>query len=184
MTRAGWKTVIVAAALVAAFWAPVAGAEGELRLTEAGETRFPDRAYVLSLPSGMSLDESQVDVLENGELVEQLSVVPADEAAEGEFGTVLVIDASNSMQGAPIASAVEAARAFAAQRARISSSRSWSSTALRASCSRSLPTRRRSKQRSLSPGTGARDACLRRGRRRARPAARGRRRRRFRRGSL
>jgi tight adherence protein B len=116
MTRADWKPILVAAALVAAFWAPVAGAEGELRLTEAGETRFPDRAYVLSLPSGMSLDESQVDVLENGELVEQLSVVPADEAAAGEFGTVLVIDASNSMQGAPIVGAVQAARAFAAQR--------------------------------------------------------------------
>jgi len=116
MTRVGWKTILVAAVAVAAFWAPVAGADSELRLAEAGDTRFPDRAYVLSLPSGMSLDESQVDVLENGELIEQLSVVPADEAAEGEFGTVLVIDASNSMHGAPIAGAVEAARAFAAQR--------------------------------------------------------------------
>ena len=36
MKRANWKPILVAAALVAAFWAPLAGAEGELRLTEAG----------------------------------------------------------------------------------------------------------------------------------------------------
>jgi tight adherence protein B len=64
----------------------------------------------------MSLDESRVRILENGEPVDQLSVVPADEAAEGEFGVVLVIDASNSMRGTAIAGAVEAARAFAEQR--------------------------------------------------------------------
>ena len=116
MKRADWKLVFVGAVAAAALWTPVAGAQSELRLTEAGGTRFPDRAYVLSLPSGMSLDESQVDVLENGELVEQLSVVPADQAAEGEFGVVLVIDASNSMRGGAIEGAVAAARAFAAQR--------------------------------------------------------------------
>ena len=116
MKRADWRLVLVGAVAAAALWTPFAGAQSELRLTEAGGTRFPDRAYVLSLPSGMSLDESQVDVLENGELVEQLSVVPADQAAEGEFGVVLVIDASNSMRGGAIEGAVAAARAFAAQR--------------------------------------------------------------------
>ena len=107
---------LVAFLALAGLLAPAAGAEGELRLTEAGGTRFPDRSYVLSLPIGMSLDESRVRILENGEPVGQLSVVPADEAAEGEFGVVLVIDASNSMRGTAIAGAVEAARAFAEQR--------------------------------------------------------------------
>jgi tight adherence protein B len=116
MKRAGWKRIVATLLAAAGLLAPAAGAEGELRLTEAGGTRFPDRSYVLSLPAGMSLDENSVDVLENGELVEQLSVVPADEAAEGDFGVVLVIDASNSMRGAPITGAVEAARAFAEQR--------------------------------------------------------------------
>jgi tight adherence protein B len=116
MRRAGWKPILVALLAAAVLLPSAAGAEGELRLTEAGGTRFPDRSYVLTLPAGMSLDESRVDVLENGELVDKLSVVPADEAAEGEFGVVLVIDASNSMKGAAIAGAVEAARAFAEQR--------------------------------------------------------------------
>jgi len=116
MKRTGWKPILVTLLAVAGLLAPAAGAEGGLRLREAGGTRFPDRSYVLSLPADVSLDENRVDVLENGELVEQLSVVPADEAAEGEFGVVLVIDASNSMQGAAITGAVEAARAFAEQR--------------------------------------------------------------------
>ena len=111
------RHVVVLALLVVAGLLPAAaGAEGELRLTEAGDARFPDRSYVLSLPVGMSLDETRVRILENGEPVDQLSVVPAGEAAEGEFGVVLVIDASKSMSGAAIAGAVEAARAFAEQR--------------------------------------------------------------------
>ena len=116
MTRPLFRPILVALLAVAGLLPPAAGAEGELRLTEAGGARFPDRSYVLTLPAGMSLDESRVGVLENGEFVEQLSVVPADEAAEGEFGVVLVIDGSNSMRGAAIAGAVEAARAFAEQR--------------------------------------------------------------------
>jgi tight adherence protein B len=116
MTPTVRHAFLVAFLALAGLLAPAAGAEGELRLTEAGGTRFPDRSYVLSLPIGMSLDESRVRILENGEPVGQLSVVPADEAAEGEFGVVLVIDASNSMRGTAIAGAVEAARAFAEQR--------------------------------------------------------------------
>ena len=108
--------VVLALVVVAGLLPAAAGAEGELRLTEAGDARFPDRSYVLSLPVGMSLDETRVRILENGEPVDQLSVVPAGEAAEGEFGVVLVIDASKSMSGAAIAGAVEAARAFAEQR--------------------------------------------------------------------
>jgi len=116
MKRTVRHVFLVAFLALAGLPAPAAGAEGELRLTEAGGTRFPDRSYVLSLPVGMSLDESRVRILENGEPVDRLSVVPAGEAAEGEFGVVLVIDASNSMRGTAIAGAVEAARAFAEQR--------------------------------------------------------------------
>ncbi|MGH3115217.1 MAG: type II secretion system F family protein, partial [Gaiellaceae bacterium] len=115
MRTAARHAILAALLALAGLLAPAAGAEGELRLTEAGNTRFPDRSYVLTLPAGMSLDESRVDVLENGELVDALSVVPVREAAEGEFGVVLVIDASNSMRGAAITGAVEAARAFVEQ---------------------------------------------------------------------
>jgi tight adherence protein B len=45
-----------------------------------------------------------------------LRVVPANQAGNATFGTALVIDTSESMKGAPISSAMNAARAFAAKR--------------------------------------------------------------------
>jgi tight adherence protein B len=45
-----------------------------------------------------------------------VTVIPAEAASYGEFGVVLVIDASRSMRGDAIAAAVRAAKAFAAQR--------------------------------------------------------------------
>jgi tight adherence protein B len=88
----------------------------ELELTQVGSTRFPERAFILTLPEKTQLDASMVRVLENGEPVTSLTVVPASEAGSGEFGVVLVIDTSNSMAGDPIKGAMEAARMFAAQR--------------------------------------------------------------------
>jgi tight adherence protein B len=105
-------------AVVAAFAALAsnATAQEEPRLTPAGGARFPDRAFVLSLPTGASLSQSDVQVRENGELVKNVSVVPAGAADSGQFAVVVVIDASRSMRGEAITGAVEAARAFAAQR--------------------------------------------------------------------
>ena len=81
--------------------------------------------------------------------------------------------------GAPIAARWRPRVPSRRSGARISSSRSWSSTALRASCSvHRRPGGDRSSARS-APGAGVRDACLRRCRRGARPAARGRDRSRF-----
>jgi tight adherence protein B len=88
----------------------------ELKLTQVGGTRFPERAFVLTLPERTQLDASMVRVLENGEPVTSLTVVPASAAGSAEFGIVLVIDTSNSMAGDPIKGAMEAARMFAAQR--------------------------------------------------------------------
>ena len=45
-----------------------------------------------------------------------MTVVPANQAGTGEFGVVLVVDASNSMKGTAIVRAMEAARAFATHR--------------------------------------------------------------------
>jgi tight adherence protein B len=108
---------VVAAAFVAAFaLAPAAFAESDFDLAEVGGARFPDRGYVLTLPDGMYLDASRVEVRENGSPVSQVSVVPAGEAEDGQFAVVLVIDASLSMRGRPIDDAVAAARAFAGRR--------------------------------------------------------------------
>jgi tight adherence protein B len=94
--------------------AAASAANGEL--VEVGSPRFPERAFVLSLPEKTQLDGSMVRVLENGKAVTSLSVVPASAAGSDEFGVVLVIDASKSMTGDAIEGAMEAARMFASQR--------------------------------------------------------------------
>jgi tight adherence protein B len=113
----GRAAVCFAAVAAFAALASTAAAQEEPRLTSAGGARFPDRAYVLSLPKGASLSESDIQVRENGELIDSVSVVPAGAADAGQFALVVVIDASQSMRGAAITGAVEAARALAAQRA-------------------------------------------------------------------
>lgn len=94
----------------------VPAAADDLKIAPAQETRFPQRAWVLSLPEGRALDASSLTVTENGRAVDRLRVVPGGEAGPRTFGTVLVVDASRSMSGEPISAAMEAARAFAARR--------------------------------------------------------------------
>jgi tight adherence protein B len=85
-------------------------------ITETASSAFPDRAYVISLPARAILNEGNVVVRENGEPVTDLKVrVPGQESATS-YGIVLVLDASNSMRGDPIAQAMDAARAFASKR--------------------------------------------------------------------
>jgi tight adherence protein B len=81
------------------------------RLSPTGNPRFPDRSYLLTLPARAKLQPSQVSVRENGAPVGGLSVLPASVVGESHFGTVLVIDASDSTQGS-----LNAARTFAARR--------------------------------------------------------------------
>ena len=92
-----------------------AAAAGQVSLTEASAA-FPHRAYVLSLPSGQRLKTSAVTVTENGHGVVGLAVVPASSQNNVSTGTILAIDASKSMRGAPTVGALAAARAFAARR--------------------------------------------------------------------
>ena len=115
------RRVISAAGLLAAAAALVLASTATAQksgatLTEVGSPRFPERAFVLTLPEAARLDPSTVRVLENGKPVSDLTVVPASAAGTDEFGVVLVIDASNSMRGAAIEGAMEAARSFAAHR--------------------------------------------------------------------
>jgi tight adherence protein B len=104
---------VVLAALAAA--AAAASGSGDIRIVQSAG-RFPERAYVLSLPERMRLSPGQVKVTESGNRVSGLTVVPASAAGAGDFGVVLVIDASNSMRGRAIVDAMAAARAFAARR--------------------------------------------------------------------
>jgi tight adherence protein B len=85
-------------------------------LTEAGGVKFPERAFVISLSNGRALTAGDVQVTENGNSVVDETLVPASLVDRSTFGTVLVLDASQSMLGHPIQSAVAAARAFASRR--------------------------------------------------------------------
>jgi tight adherence protein B len=103
--------VAALAAAIAAF-----GADGKARVTEAAGSGFPSRSYVLTLPHGMQLKPGAVHVFENGKPVADPTVTPAGESTSRQFGAVLVIDASTSMEGKPELAAFSAARTFAVQR--------------------------------------------------------------------
>ena len=109
-------TALVALTLLAGLAASAAAVTRGIVLAEASGARFPDRKFVLTLPTDRPLTAEQVRVHENGNDVSRLSVVPAGAAKEGEFGVALVIDASNSMRGSAINEAFAAARVFAEQR--------------------------------------------------------------------
>jgi tight adherence protein B len=117
MRRGIASAILVGAlALVMVLVSAAAAAPRGLRIVEAGGARFPDRAFVLTLPAKQRLQPARLHVFENGARVSNASLVPVGTAGPGDFGVVLVIDASNSMHGAAIADAMEAARAFAARR--------------------------------------------------------------------
>jgi tight adherence protein B len=112
------STALTAAALAALAATSVSAATPAApTLREANPGAFPNRAYVLTLPTRRNLETAQVTVTENGQSVDGLSVVPAGQQP-GSSATILVLDASNSMQGAPIQAAVAAARAFAQRKPR------------------------------------------------------------------
>jgi tight adherence protein B len=104
---------LVAAVLVAASGAQAASG---FQLAEASSTTFPAKTFVLTLPQRLDLKAGDVAVHENGQGVEGVRVVPAQAADPRTFATVLAIDTSESMRGAPIQAAMAAAREFAAQR--------------------------------------------------------------------
>jgi tight adherence protein B len=97
----------------------VAGAgssKGAIQLTEAGGAKFPNRAFVVSLPRLRQLTADQVQVTENGKNVADMNIQPTSAAAGTRFGTVVIVDSSDSMAGKPILAAMVAARAFEARR--------------------------------------------------------------------
>lgn len=106
-----------ALAAVAALTLPTLalGQDGAPTLRDAQDTGFPDRTYLLQLPTQRTLESGQVTITENGGPVGgQIGVEPPD---SGTSGVILLIDASNSMEGEPIEGAMAAARAFLAARA-------------------------------------------------------------------
>ena len=103
-------SALLALALAALTLTPSAWADTGLRLT-AVQAAFPERTFVLTLPKGKTLGTARPELRENGGAVDQLAVAPTSFG-----GFVLVIDTSLSMKGKRIVGAMQAARAFAAQR--------------------------------------------------------------------
>jgi tight adherence protein B len=105
----------LAAILVGMVAFPAAAANtDQVQVVEAGTALFPDRAYILTLPAPRKppLTTEDVTVTESGKPVKNLAVLTS--ASANGIGTVLLIDASNSMKGS-IDAAMTAARAFAAR---------------------------------------------------------------------
>src|SRR5215210_6994381 len=111
------RTSVTLAFSVAAITAAVpAHAAGGAELTEVAGQRFPERSFVLTLPRREALTTADVQLSENGQDVKDLEVTPGGAAGARGFGTMLVIDTSQSMRGAPIVAAMAAAREFVAHR--------------------------------------------------------------------
>jgi tight adherence protein B len=105
------------AALLGCLGQPAAAdSAGSLHVAPAGGAVFPARALVLSVPDRGTLSASQVHITENGSPVSGAAVTPIAKAGAHDFGVVLAIDAGPTMRGAPLAEAMRAARALAAQR--------------------------------------------------------------------
>ena len=107
------RLLLIALVCVAGVSAGGAGAATTpLRVTQAGGAQFPDRQFVVGFPSGVRVAADRIHVVENGSPVTNLSILPAGNAGRHAFGVVLAIDASNSMRGAALARARDAAIAF------------------------------------------------------------------------
>lgn len=112
------KHVVLSVAIlgVMVFGAATASARSQVSLVPAGSEQFPQRSYLLAVPERRNLRLGDIKVTENGEDVSKLSLASATGGRLGEFGSMLIIDASTSMRGRAIRSAFDAARALARQR--------------------------------------------------------------------
>jgi uncharacterized protein YegL len=98
-----------AAVFVLALPTVALGQAGKVTLREQ-DSGFPDRAYLLQLPTQRTLTREQLTVTENGGPV--AGPIGVEPPGSGTSGVILLIDASESMKGKPIEQAMEAARAF------------------------------------------------------------------------
>src|ERR671933_1928333 len=106
------KLVLSAACAAAVVATAAVAADSEIAVTPVGRLPFPERGFVVDLGANAPIGHSQVHVSENGRVVRRFTFVPTVEASGTRFGVILVIDASESMRGRPVAAAVAAARAF------------------------------------------------------------------------
>jgi tight adherence protein B len=109
-------SVVLAVTLLASAAMGAVTSSGKPTLIEAKGPGFPIRSYVLKLPTSQRLTVNKVSVTENGDAVLDPKLVPASQTSTKTFGVVLVGDTSYSMHGGPLAAALAAEQAFAAQK--------------------------------------------------------------------
>ena len=121
---ARWAVLpILAAVLVYIGGSSVAAAatatavSSEARISAGSGSVFPARSLILSVPGRSSISASEVHLNENGKAVSGAIVTPIAKASAGDFGIVIAIDVSPSMQGRSLENAMRAARALADRRA-------------------------------------------------------------------
>lgn len=110
--------VLTAIAVPSAFAAGSAKPKvAALQITSVGRLPFPERGYVIDLPQGAAISANRVHISENGiEIGPEEFTFAALSASNVSSATMLAIDASDSMTGAPERAAVAAAKNFVAQR--------------------------------------------------------------------
>jgi tight adherence protein B len=86
-----------------------------LQVTPVGKVPFPERQYVIDVPSGPAIEKRRVHLVEDGTGIGDFTFTTLA-TSKVTSATVLAIDASDSMRGAPEAGAIAAARTFVAKR--------------------------------------------------------------------
>jgi tight adherence protein B len=104
------RIAVASAALAVLVPGALAQGGGSPTLTEAQDTAFPDRVWIYRTPTETQLN--RLAVTENGGPVNGLAI----DSSSKSSGAILLVDASNSMAGAPITQAMVAARAFLGER--------------------------------------------------------------------
>ena len=87
-----------------------------IQITPVGRLPFPERGYVIDLPIGAAIAKSKVQIRENAIGIGEFDFA-ALSASGVSYGTILAIDASDSMAGGPETEAVAAAKIFTQRRA-------------------------------------------------------------------
>jgi tight adherence protein B len=119
--------LLICLTIVACVAAPAAGAApakkkpkaaqpAVVQITPVGRLPFPERGYVIDLPVGAAISPQRVHVSENGIGIGEFSFDSLSSSGVS-YGTILALDASDSMAGAPETGAVEAAKTFVSRRA-------------------------------------------------------------------
>jgi tight adherence protein B len=108
------SSFLVAAALAPAALAAASSTTPALSLYPVPGVRYPEQMMRLTASSPLGVGVTQMTVTENGLPVTGLTVTTEGAASGGRPGTMLLIDRSDSMHGASLQSAINAARAFVA----------------------------------------------------------------------